>query len=166
MRNDPAIREDVQSRVLLEAIQAAGKKMAAQASTDAAEASQSLQGISDEPPPSTPLSQEDRAAQAKLASLAHRLDEQRLKDLESDRAFREQYAPLVFRLVSYWLLGIGLLVLFHGCDDPAIRLGFALETPVLVAMISGVSLAVVGMLATILVYMFPRRDRPDRGKAR
>ena len=88
--------------------------------------------------------------------------EQRKHDLISDRTFREVFAPRVFTMVAWWLAGIGAFVFMHGCQDtrpnPQNAHSFSLPTEVLVTMISGVSLAVVGLLATVLVYLFPKRD--------
>ena len=108
------------------------------------------------------------ADQLAQQSLEHkRVELERLReevsDLQSDRAFREQFAPRVFSMVSWWLGGIGVFVLMHGCSDEREvsqnAHSFSLPTEVLVTMISGVSLAVVGLLATVLVYLFPKRDR-------
>lgn len=77
------------------------------------------------------------------------------KDRELDREFRSEYAPKVFELINMWLFLVAFFLLMSGFTDNV----FELDDTVLVALVAGLSAGIVSLLAIVLYWMFPRRDK-------
>ena len=79
--------------------------------------------------------------QQKLADLA-------AESLKQDIDLRNEYAKKIYRLLIGWLLGVVLLIVLCGLAI------LEIPTTVLTALVSGVSLGVIGLLATVAKYLF------------
>jgi hypothetical protein len=79
---------------------------------------------------------------------------------------RKTYAARVYWLVLGWLIATLLIVLFSGYPGERISLfglnmlGPKISDPVLIALISGTSVNVIGLLAIVIAYLFPKREKP------
>lgn len=70
------------------------------------------------------------------------------KNLQQDIDLRKQYANRIYWLLTGWLIGVVGVVVLHGAEM------LTLPTTVLTALVSGVSLGVIGLLATVAKYLF------------
>lgn len=95
-----------------------------------------------------------------LEELEQERKAQRIKDLKSDRAFREEYAPKIYNLIAFWLAVIILLLLLEGCSG----IPFDIGDNILVTLIGGFSVSVVGLLTIVITYIFPQRSRRRKPK--
>lgn len=77
--------------------------------------------------------------------------EEEITSLVQDREQRLLFGNKVFRLVIVWLVFVGLTLFFV-----AIRC-FVLSDAVLVALLGTTTVSVVGLLATVALYLFPKR---------
>lgn len=81
--------------------------------------------------------------------------QQKVADLEHDRDMRKRYAPFVFWLIAIWLIVIFLLTVFDGINGN----DFDLDVSVVIVLWSGLPVSIMGLLAIVLNWMFPRRDK-------
>jgi hypothetical protein len=105
-----------------------------------------------------PNPEDDAKTRAELE--AERLQEQ-VFDLQSDRAFREKYAPKILRLIQVWLSVVVAILLLDGVGIPSERwrVTFDLSDQVLLALIGGTTASVIGLLVIVITYIFPRRNK-------
>lgn len=89
---------------------------------------------------------------ARLA-LQNELLEAKIDDLVQDRDQRKTYSNRLFRLIVCWLMAIGLIVLLDGFSC----IPFALSVPVLTTIIGSTTVAVLGLFAIVVNYLFPKR---------
>lgn len=85
------------------------------------------------------------------------LENERLRaqiaDLNQDRDLREKYGERLFRLVVWWLIVIGLIVVLHGIS----AVPFELSATVLATLIGSTTASVLGLFAIVANYLFPKR---------
>lgn len=80
--------------------------------------------------------------------------ESRRHDLEA----RKKYGRAVFWLVAIWILLVLAIVVWSGYSDVVHRYrGPKLSDGVLIALISGLSVNVIGLLTIVVTYLFPKR---------
>lgn len=65
---------------------------------------------------------------------------------------RKQYARCIFVLLCVWVTSIMATVVASGHKDCAIKL----SDPVLIALITGVSINIIGLFAIVANYLFPK----------
>lgn len=84
------------------------------------------------------------------------LNTKRIEDIEDQKQAREQrkeYAKSVYKLIVWWLVGIGLLLLLAGFGR---TFGFFhLPDAVLLAIIGGTTVNVLGLFAIVMRHLFP-----------
>ena len=83
--------------------------------------------------------------------------EAELADQKQETDLRREYAGKVFKLVSSWLGGVGLLVVAQG----ATQIPFQLTDTAIAWVIGGTTASVVGLLVTVVAYLFPKREPPN-----
>lgn len=76
--------------------------------------------------------------------------EEQISDSRQNRAQRKEYAGKIFWLVCAWLAMLTLLVGLSG--TPYLRL----SDTVLVALISGASINIIGLMVIVANYLFPK----------
>lgn len=86
--------------------------------------------------------------------LLNRSDEQNIKD-------RKKYGYLIYSLVIGWLVILSTILFFHGFNVG----GFALPDGVLIALIAGTTVKVIGLLAIIVNYLFPKPNQNRNNQA-
>lgn len=91
--------------------------------------------------------------QNQLADDKHRKNVEELEGLKQDRQQRKEFAVKIYWLIVCWLGGVAILLFLVGWGG----CGFRLSDAVLVALISGTSANVIGLLAIVILYLFPRR---------
>lgn len=82
----------------------------------------------------------------------------RLKDREQDREERLRYAKRVFRLIVWWLVWVGSVVVVDGIEP----LPFDLADAVIIALVGGTTASVIGIFLIIANYLFPRGTPPKQ----
>ena len=97
-----------------------------------------------------------QTAEAKLEriKLINRSDEQNIKD-------RKKYGYLIYFLVIGWLVILSTILFFHGFNVS----DFTLPDGVLIALIAGTTVKVIGLLAIIVNYLFPRPKQNRNNQA-
>lgn len=86
----------------------------------------------------------------------HRRTDEFIKDTQQDRNQRKDYATKIFWLVCAWLAAILGLVFCTGLK----RLD--LSDSVLITLISSVSVNIIGLMAIVANYLFPKTGRKHR----
>lgn len=84
------------------------------------------------------------------------LNTKRIEDIEDQKQAREQrkeYAKSVYKLIVWWLVGIGVLLLLAGFGY--IFGFFHLPDSVLLAIIGGTTVNVLGLFAIVMRHLFP-----------
>jgi hypothetical protein len=76
----------------------------------------------------------------------------RLKDREQDREERLRYAKRVFRLIVWWLVWVGSVVVVDGIEP----LPFDLADAVIIALVGGTTASVIGIFLIIANYLSTR----------
>ena len=116
--------------------------------------------IPDEPPgaPDVPDSETEKEQQ----DLENQERQARLRGLIQDIGERKRYAKRIFYLVSLWLAGVFILLIFQCFLSPWHV--FALSDNVLMAAIGGTTINVIGIFVVVARYLFPRRDANERSK--
>lgn len=108
-----------------------------------------------------------------------KIKKQRLlnKVIKADTKARKKYARKIFRLIKWWLIGIGALIVlqgflgkreisiaFHWFGSPwRSSIHFELSDSVLLALIGGTTASVIGLFAIVANYLFAKR--PDEKEA-
>lgn len=84
--------------------------------------------------------------------------EEDLKGKEQDRTQRKEFAAKIFWLVVGWLTCLVVILLFQGWGIPLAFVGggrFSLPDNVLIALITGASINIIGLMAIVIRYLFP-----------
>lgn len=81
------------------------------------------------------------------------LDKAYLDSFKQDVNQRKLFAPKIFLLIVWWLVGMFALLVLEGFHP----LGFSLPESVLIAAISGTTLNVLGIFAIVANYIFRKR---------
>jgi hypothetical protein len=76
----------------------------------------------------------------------------RLKDREQDREERLRYAKRVFRLIVWWLVWVGSVVVVDDIEP----LPFDLADAVIIALVGGTTASVIGIFLIIANYLSTR----------
>lgn len=77
-----------------------------------------------------------------------------LKDSKQNREQRKEYANKIFWLVCGWLVSLVFIVILVGFGR------MQLSDTVLVALISGASLNIIGLMVIVAQYLFPKNGMP------
>lgn len=83
----------------------------------------------------------------------HNHAQERLKDSQQNRAQRKEYANKIFWLVCAWLSVLTFIVCMTG------MVYFNLSDTVLVALISGASINIIGLMVIVANYLFPKNGK-------
>lgn len=73
--------------------------------------------------------------------------------IKQDIQERKKYANLIYRLVVGWLVVVGLILGWSGCE----RVAYKLSDQVLITLISGTTINVLGLFAIVANYLFPKK---------
>ena len=76
---------------------------------------------------------------------------------QQNREERKSYASRIFKLVCFWLIFIGVLLLLQGCLEPLGR--FALADSVLIAVSTTTTGSVTAILIVVARYLFPTKRK-------
>ena len=85
------------------------------------------------------------------------LEEAHLASFKQDTMHRAVYAPKIFWLVVAWMIGIFVLLFFQGFHF----FSFDLSNSVLIAVITGTTATVLGMLVIVAKYIFSHERDPS-----
>ena len=80
-----------------------------------------------------------------------------LKNILQDRQERLKYAERLFSLVSGWLAGVGLIILFEGFHYNY----FNLSDSVLLALLGTTTVNVLGLFYVVTRYLFPSKKESN-----
>lgn len=112
------------------------------------------------PPDSEPSRKPDAGAKAELAALEVRRLQEEVKSLRNDTKARKKYAEKIFQLAWIWLAGVSILLLMQGFQP----LGWHLADSVLVTLVAGATAGVLGLMASVLAYIFRAVKPADKQK--
>ncbi len=98
---------------------------------------------------STPDVESDEEHESKIR---RRFQVKQLEQFEEIIQSRKDYASKIFKLVVWWLIGLGVVVLLSGWKIE----GFALDRAVLLALIGGTTLNVLGIFTIVTNFLFPK----------
>ena len=90
-------------------------------------------------------------------ALLHREKKESIKSQTQDRKQRKAFARKIFFLTIAWLCVIGVILLLQGFLGP--RNCFNLSDSVLIAVISGASVNIIGLMAIVIRYLFPTNGK-------
>ena len=94
------------------------------------------------------IKQQIAEAELERIKLNNRSDEQNIEN-------RKKYGYLIYLLVIGWLVILSTILFFHGFNVG----DFTLSDGVLIALITGTTVKVIGLLAIIVNYLFPKPKR-------
>ncbi len=97
------------------------------------------------------IKQQTAEAELERIKLNNRSDEQNIEN-------RKKYGYLIYSLVIGWLVILSIILFFHGFK---VR-DFALPDGVLITLIAGTTVKVIGLLAIIVNYLFPKPKQNRR----
>lgn len=107
----------------------------------------------------------DHREHSEAADREKKLVDEKLKGLEQDREQRKEFSHKIYALVCIWL---GLLI-FILCMSawgihfyPLPSKEFFLSDNVLIALITGTSANIIGLMAIVILYLFPKSGNKDR----
>lgn len=96
----------------------------------------------------------DEAAYFKLL---HHEKKESIKGKTQDRKQRKSFASKIYRLTIAWLSVIGFMLIVQGFCGP--QGWFHLSDSVLIALISGASINIIGLMAIVIRYLFPSQRK-------
>lgn len=100
----------------------------------------------------------DVPTQPSALAVAER-DEIEITALRQKVEDRKRYAPWIFRITVVWLFVTLLLIVLSGYQHSSWAGYFPrLSDGVLIALVSGMSASVIGLLAIMLKHLFPSRE--------
>lgn len=85
----------------------------------------------------------------------HQKNLENLESLKQDRTQRKEFAGKIYGLICVWLIGLAILLLLRAWN----AWGFYLSDTVLIALITTTSANVIGLLAIVILYLFPRKQK-------
>lgn len=94
--------------------------------------------------------------ETKEMECAVELKRQRIKDVEQDRRERRGYAYRIFCLIVVWLWGLAMIVMMDGA------MMLDISDKVLIGLITGTSVNVIGLMAIVAKYLFPKNNNGDK----
>jgi len=103
---------------------------------------------------SHPDLREDAQARLEREDLDRRRRKEEITSLVQDREQRLVIGRRLFRLVIVWLVFVSTTLVLVAIRWP---LNFILSDTVLVALLGTTTVSVVGLLATVALYLFPKR---------
>ena len=107
----------------------------------------------------------DHREHSEAADRERKLADEKLKGLEQDREQRKEFSHKIYTLVCIWL---GLLILILCMSAWGIHFyplpskAFFLSDNVLIALITGTSANIIGLMAIVILYLFPKSGNKDR----
>ena len=84
--------------------------------------------------------------------------EEHLRDSQQNREQRKEFATKTYNLTVGWLVALVIILLFQGWSpyEPCTQcLKFNLSDNVLIALITGASINIIGLLAIVIRHLFP-----------
>lgn len=89
--------------------------------------------------------------------LLHRETKENLKGRTQDRKQRKSFAGKIYRLTLAWLAVIVVILFCQGIGD--VHGWFRLSDSVLIALVSGASVNIIGLMAIVIRYLFPAQKK-------
>jgi hypothetical protein len=140
---------------------------------DLKEILQNLRAIHDSAPPKPESEKTGKKEQADLqAVLLGELEIERKSHenfgIAQDIDERKRYAQKSFTLVSAWVLGVFLILMFQGfLSEPIIistqyislDLKFSLPDSVILAVVGGTTVSIISIFLAVVNYLFPKREK-------
>ena len=93
--------------------------------------------------------QDSRDAALMAAKDRHDHSAENLKGLEQDREQRKEYTGKIFRLVCWWFGGLANIIIWSQW--------LKISDNVLIALISGTSVNIIGLMIIVIKYLFPKK---------
>ncbi len=93
--------------------------------------------------------------------------EEQIRDSQLNREQRKEFATKTYHLTVYWLITIVVILLFQGWSiyEPCPQcLRFNLSDNVLIALITGASINIIGLLAIVIRHLFPSNGKNIKHK--
>ena len=90
-----------------------------------------------------------------LADDEHQKNIENLESLKQGRTQRKEFAGKIYWLICLWLIGVGIFLFLRAWSV----CGFYLSDTVLIALITTTSANVIGLLAIVILYLFPRKQK-------
>lgn len=85
--------------------------------------------------------------------------------LEDQRHYvdaRKKYSRWIFGLVVFWLIGLLTIIVASGYANTTLPVGDGvgpkISDNVLIALITGTSANIIGLLTIVILYLFPKRE--------
>ncbi|MCY3666693.1 MAG: hypothetical protein OXH81_13615 [Gemmatimonadetes bacterium] len=129
------------------------------------------------PPPSVEDSAQDTSLDAsaqRSAELDKKLGELRIANLQQDMEARREYANKLYRLIIWWLSGIGLLIVLQGFTFDFVfwatpsgsssfkdffPISFSLSDKVFIAILTGTTVNVLGLFLVVARYFYKSKEK-------
>ena len=129
------------------------------------------------PSPSVESSVEDASLDAQFKAKAEHYKEIReleIANLKQDMEARREYADKLYRLIIWWLSGIGLLIVFQGFTfdfvflaTPSVSsnfkdyfpISFSLSDKVFIAILTGTTVNVLGLFLVVARYFYKSKEK-------
>lgn len=124
-------------------------------------------GYEDIPPPSKEGSADDPTLDESALEKQYTLDLKKnreileLQNFQQDIEARSEYANKLYRLIRWWLIGIGVLILLQGLtvDVPSrfkdyLPISFSLSDKVLIAILTGTTVNILGLFLVVARYFY------------
>ena len=102
---------------------------------------------------------------SEAADREKKLADEKLKGLEQDREQRKEFSHKIYTLVCIWLGLLIFILCMHAWGihfHPLPSKEFFLSDGVLIALITGTSANIIGLMAIVILYLFPRSGNKDR----
>lgn len=75
-----------------------------------------------------------------------------IEGLKQDIKERKDYANKIFKLISFWLVAVLVILILQGCDCAY----FELSDQVLITLLGGTTINVLGLFVIVASYLFPK----------
>lgn len=85
----------------------------------------------------------------------HQKNLEHLESLKQDRTQRKEFAGKIYGLICLWLIGVAIFLLLRAWN----AWGFYLSDAIMIALITTTSANVIGLLAIVILYLFPRKQK-------
>jgi hypothetical protein len=105
--------------------------------------------------PAAPVEEASRALEEESRRAERAKQRQKVAQERHAQEQRTRYTPKLFAIATLWLVWIACIVSFQGFGG-VFGYAFALDSGVLIALISGTSVAVLGVLLAVVNYIFPK----------
>jgi sterol desaturase/sphingolipid hydroxylase (fatty acid hydroxylase superfamily) len=109
-----------------------------------------LEDIREQNPRKSP----DEKSLAEKKAYDHAFKDAKLREITQNIDERKSYAKKLFILISSWLFGVFLLLVFSGVKSIPLLGGFSLSDSVLIAILTSTTLNILGIFAFVTKYLY------------